>query len=424
MRLFRLKVFPFALAVALVWSISWHGHELMKDSVMLSSPSVFEARLDEIQPRSIIDIQNSSFIVDIRPTESLSKEHAELPNHTKGTTDISAQPSTASVSSTPRDYHSIWKYPLPRSHTTTSTNSTRAIVLLSMGPGAAASTLVERCLISIRLRGQYMGPVLVLTDASYRRFQYLTQEDPQLIIVHPVVQDWRLELKRDLPYKRFKTYILSYLRKLRHDDQDSRLQHVSTVYYLDIDLVVGQNMIPWFNHVESTYFESSYNHDQLLFFEGDYSPLQGGQFVMQVGRSEACLEEWRYYMDVNVEEHKDQVSLAQMWDNQQRKGKSNCTLFRMPQEPFLVFLSTKDMASLKSGGSRGDSITDSYYPTLMHIKNTHHAQTIPKRIQEEFYQHLLQLPKALVVQNITAKKRIRPNKTWTEEQIAHGYDLT
>ena len=333
--------------------------------------------------------------------------------------------------------HSIWKYPLPPNNPQQPQQEqqlhSRAIVLLSMGPGAAESTLVERCLISIRSRGRFLGPILLLTDAPAGRFAVLTKEDEQLVLMHPLLPDWNFALKRDLPYKRFKTYILSYL------ERDDRLQHVTLAYYLDFDLVVGQDLQLWFDHVESQYLSQrptrsdgkmespSLASSEFVLFEGNFSPLQGGQFVVQKGRSEGCLERWRSYMDSDLDEHKDQVSLTKMWNDQQlqmkqedNKKKSNslhCTIHRMPQKPYLTFLSTKEMASLKG---QGNATTPVAYPTLMHIKNTHHAQLIPGNIQQEFYQNLLQLPSDLV-RNITAKKRIRPNRTWTEEQVKRGY---
>ena len=373
----------------------------------------------------------------------------EKPTETqKNTTVASMTVNTVIDSSFTNDdrRHSIWKYPLPPNNPQKKQQQqqqqeeehrqhSRAIVLLSMGPGAAESTLVERCVISIRFRGRFQGPILLLTDASADRFALLTQEDDQLVLMHPLLPDWNFALKRDLPYKRFKTYILSYL------ERDDRLQHVSLAYYLDFDLVVGQDLQPWFDHVESQYFihrptgsdeniespPSSLEASEFVLFEGNVSPLQGGQFVVQKGRSEGCLKRWRTYMDADVDEHKDQVSLTKMWNDQQfrqtqhgnrKKSKnSHCILHRMAQKPYLSFLSSKEMASLQSGENGPNAVV---YPTLMHIKNTHHAQLIPENIQREFYQNLLQLPSHLI-QNITAKKRIRPNRTWTEEQVKRGY---
>jgi hypothetical protein len=280
-----------------------------------------------------------------------------------------------------------------------------------------------------------------LTDASTQRFASLTIEDEQLVLMHPLPSDWNFALKRDLPYKRFKTYILSYL------ERDDRLKLVSMAYYLDIDLVIGQDLQPWFEYAESHFdfqrtsvfgknMESSSlrSLSEIVLFEGNISPLQGGQFVVQKGRSQGCLERWRYYMDSDLDEHKDQASLTKMWNEQHQQQRDdedhrrtdknyssiairfyNCTILRMPQKPYLTFLSTKEMASLKGGGGG-----EKAYPTLMHVKNTQHAQLIPGNIQREFYQNLLQLPSELMI-NITARKRIRPNRTWTQEQVKHGY---
>ncbi len=323
-------------------------------------------------------------------------------------------------------YHTIWKYPLAEVDVTTTTTTTtttteimadasnkRAIALISMGPGALESTLVERCIISIRKRGQFLGPIFVLTDAPIQRYKSLTSQDVQLIVMHPRLEDWNWELHRDMPYKRFKTYLLEYLHR------DVRLAPVHLVYYLDIDIVVGQPLLPWFHHVEHTYMEKhARNANQpssalMVLFGGNISPLQGGQFLVQLGRSEGCLERWRYHMDANPIEHKDQPSLSIMWKQQQGAKMSpsaNCTLLRMPQEPYLEFLSTKEMSQW-IGDKKGIP-----YPTLMHIKNTQHASTIPDAMQKEFFQTLLELPSALVA-NITGRRRIRPNRTWSALQV-------
>jgi hypothetical protein len=104
------------------------------------------------------------------------------------------------------------------------TNNKRAIFLLSMGQEAAASTIVERSLLSIRRRGAYLGPVIVLTDSPVARYRSLTSVDPNFIVLQPRPQDWRWDLRDDMPYKRFKTYILEYL------DRDARLTFVERVY--------------------------------------------------------------------------------------------------------------------------------------------------------------------------------------------------
>jgi len=188
---------------------------------------------------------------------------------------------------------------------------------------------------------------------------------------------------------------------------------VEWVYYLDIDLVVGQDLHPWFRQAESTYFQSR-TKASVAFFDGNVSPLQGGQFLLRKNNSEDCLLRWRQLMDFHTTEHKDQYSLGIMWDEQQSRKQANCTLMRMPQEPFLSFLDGRAMSRLKQGNHE--------YPTLMHIKNTDDAKKIPDAIQFEFYENLLGLPSDVVRKHVTGRKRIRPNRTWSEVQVQKRYN--
>lgn len=288
-----------------------------------------------------------------------------------------------------------WKFPVANF---TSSNAKRTIFLLSMGQEAAESTIVERSLLSIRRRGIYLGPVVVLTDAPLHRYSSLTNADPNLIVLQPKPQDWRWNLNQDMPYKRFKTYILEYL------ELDHRLHDVELVYYLDVDVVVGRPLQPWFDHVESEYLPQKHNHpSQLIFFKGNYRwrPLQGGQIVVDRRSSQPCLEHWRHFIDAHPEDPKDQSALTLIL-NEQNISTSVCHLTIMPQSPYLQFLDKKVMNRL---------INSQEYTTLMHIKNTEHADWIPNRIQQRFFKQLLMLSDE--EQKVVGKAQIHPSKTWS-----------
>lgn len=49
-------------------------------------------------------------------------------------------------------------------------DSNRAIALISFGEAASESTLLERCILSIRRRGKFNGQVIVITDAPEDRY--------------------------------------------------------------------------------------------------------------------------------------------------------------------------------------------------------------------------------------------------------------
>jgi hypothetical protein len=290
-----------------------------------------------------------------------------------------------------------WKFPVANF---TAINAKRAIFLLSMGQEAAESTIVERCLLSIRRRGAYLGPVIVLTDAPLERYESLTSVDPNLVVLHPRSEDWRWDLRDDMPYKRFKTYILEYL------DLDDRLKFVELVYYLDVDIVVGRELQRWFDHVESTYLPANQAYSSSMsFFQGDFKnwrPIQGGQFVLERNSSQACLERWRYHIDAHPDEAKDQYALALMWKKQKNGTPSSriCHLTKMPQHTHLKFLATKSMEEL---------VESQQYPTMMHIKNTQFADKIPSEIQSRFFGQLLML--SPTESQFIGKTRIRPSQS-------------
>jgi hypothetical protein len=275
-----------------------------------------------------------------------------------------------------------------------------------MGQEAAASTIVERSLLSIRRRGAYLGPVIVLTDASpVARYRSLTSVDPNLIVLQPRQEDWRWDLVEDMPYKRFKTYILEYL------DLDERLQYVERVYYLDIDVVVGRELQEWFDHVEGTYLPENRRlfPSCLTFFKGNYEwrPLQGGQFIIERKSSQPCLERWRYHIDAHPEDPKDQSALTLMLNDQKNTTTSStttnsniCHLTIMPQHPYLQFLNHTVMQQL---------VKSQQYPTLMHIKNTEHADWIPQKLQRRFFEQLLMLSPAEA--RVIGKTQIHPPET-------------
>ena len=311
---------------------------------------------------------------------------------------------TATVDpSDPSSFH--WEYPVADSSSMSSSiNNKRAIVLLSMGQDAANSFLLERSLLSIRKRGQFMGPIMVLTDAPLKRFQNLQQHDPMLFIIQPPEQDWKWNFKKDMPYKRFKTYAIDYV--------PSEL-HVDFLYYLDLDVLVGQPLEPWFEHVESNYFSNlsrssnttttSSSSSTIAFFQGNYPknfPIQGGQYIVSTKSSNTCLRRWRYHIDQHPETPFDQHALKRL-----RQDKDRCHLEIMPQDPFLTFHVRDIMESNKTKPFR----------TLMHLKNHGDGLRIPDETQKAFFIDLLQL--SPYEAQVIGKTSIDPNMDWTKTQL-------
>eukprot|EP00956_Cyclotella_meneghiniana_P022557 scaffold42810_cov40-Cyclotella_meneghiniana.AAC.1 len=56
-------------------------------------------------------------------------------------------------------------------------DKSHVIFLISFGEEAEASTLVERCVLSLRRRGQYSGYIIVLTDAPPERYAHVWDDN-------------------------------------------------------------------------------------------------------------------------------------------------------------------------------------------------------------------------------------------------------
>ena len=372
----------------------------------------------------------------------------------------------------------------------TNNKNKRVLFLISMGKDASNSNIVERCLLSIRRRGNYTNNenegsgnyVVLLTDANETRYSKLQQDDPYFLVVKPQLEHYNIKSKKDMSYKRFKTYILDYV------DSEPKLKDVNLIYYFDIDIVVGAPLDTFFEYIEKKYSigynsfssnddeggndkidemkdqnqqylrastsssslpfswftkqrqQASDNQDMssshIYFFKGnfDFVPVQGGQFVIDRYKSRGCLTKWRNLIDSTPKETKDQYFLKLMLEEQQqqreqgRRGREDmtttndnssniqCQLHLMDQEPHLHFpnmLSMVDMIErYKESNKRRETTTETTFtsttnvntntnstiikssvsfPTLLHIKNTGDATTIPGPLQEQFFNMVLDL---------------------------------
>ncbi len=53
----------------------------------------------------------------------------------------------------------------------------RAIALISFGESAAESPLLERAIMSVRRKGKFDGPIMVITDAAFERYEGVFDEN-------------------------------------------------------------------------------------------------------------------------------------------------------------------------------------------------------------------------------------------------------
>ena len=133
-------------------------------------------------------------------------------------------------------------------------NIERALVVICMGDNAINSNYVERFVWSAREIGKFTGWIVLITDAPEQRYNHISGnwgdvDNEKFAILRPEKDHYiRHYVKAPaMDFKQFKTYILQYL------SQDSRLDDVSLVYYLDVDIVFGNSIWPLFHDLEHTY---------------------------------------------------------------------------------------------------------------------------------------------------------------------------
>lgn len=274
----------------------------------------------------------------------------------------------------------------------------RIIFLISMGRQAAESLIVERFLMSTRRRGSWNGFIVLLTDAPDSRYQHLQERDDRFLVKHPRPEHFNWETKHDMPYKRFKTFVLDYV------DADPRLDSAQLVYYLDVDIVVGNRLSTFFNDIETLYNVSSvskgpettpeatvYKESRIYFFKGNFrkTPVQGGQIILERDSSRNCLMWWRSMMDTQTNETKDQPFLKYMQAHNKNStyvNNYNCRMTVMEQDPHLHFPSAESISQMNSKWS-----SEKDYATLLHIKNTGKVRKIDRDAETTYIKDVLNM---------------------------------
>lgn len=236
----------------------------------------------------------------------------------------------------------------------------RAMFVISMGEKAAKTKTIERFVYSARNIGKYSDWIIVLTDAPADRYEDMMKWTDKVIIMKPKEEDVKTHYKvSNMIYKRFKTLALDYM------DRDIRLGNVAIVYYLDADIVFGENMNKAFTGLETTYGigplganstnATSLGRGKMWMFRGnsDKWMIQGGQMILDRRKSQPCLERWRKGFDdaTTAEMGKDQFLLMEIKAemdaarnatmNQTQtigdKIELECEIEIMEQEPYIEF---------------------------------------------------------------------------------------
>lgn len=273
---------------------------------------------------------------------------------------------------------------------------THAIFLISFGEEAAESYLVERCVLSLRRRGNWTGNIVLLTDAPLGRYEQHWKEMNNVTVMHPKEEHFNgadgKQLKfnrqtRPLKVKRFKTFVLDYI------EMDKKLSNIKTIYYIDIDIIAGGDLHSLFRGVDSKHQMDDEHRERggglsaLQFFtpiSSDY-PFQSGTFVVNRHSSKCCLELWRREIENNIaigSDGMDQAALRTLYNQIEAGNETTCMLKRIDNEGFLSFPRPRNFDIISQSTS---------YTTLIHLSNSKFAKWIDEEDQNTFLYTVLQL---------------------------------
>jgi len=305
----------------------------------------------------------------------------------------------------PRDLHEISKNEFVK-------ENKRAIALISFGE-LALSPLLEQAIMSIRRKGMFYGPIMVITNAALERYEGLFDENVYLVNSKKRDMKEKYFSRPEMSFKRFKTLILDYITLLPD------LDDVQFSYYMDIDVMMGApfldlvqglqqkygvETIPYLFQQNPLYVrddsvkynnhrQNNHNHDDgtisTLFFFQNFPASHmhyfacSGFFVMNRHTSSYCLSRWRSIMDNNYEQRMDQFSLTQMAHQIQMGRITRCKMTVMELDNFLSYpLSNKELL---------DMLMFSSYTNLIHIFNSGGVQKIDDDVTEYFVANVLNL---------------------------------
>ena len=343
--------------------------------------------------------------------------------------------------------------PVPKSSSFVVPNDENTVVtLVSMGPKAGGSFMVELCIRSIRVRGKFYGLVILFTDQfGYDQYsESLSKTDNNTIVVMGHEEDLlpmmnvstttaasasaengsakydevipRKYKQRSMVFKRFKTLHSKYLDELgRHPDD------VRFVLYIDIDNLIGAPLSKFFQDyydlVQSEYFNSTTSTSTKktdISFAGFFrdrhlrSKMHSGIIMYDRQHESGCTESWRWEMD-HFSHGSDQVMLLrvlnQTWSDPSPgthetkpptdEGKFNkCIAFVLPPH-HLQFASKRLFRSaaeeLPSSNptntkKRKKKNRPPAFPTFMHLTSYRLRQIGDDELHDQFLRSVLNIP--------------------------------
>ncbi|KAL7462403.1 hypothetical protein ACHAXS_002782 [Conticribra weissflogii] len=293
----------------------------------------------------------------------------------------------------------------------------RAILLISFGEEAAQSTLVERAVLSIRRRGEFSGPVIVLTDAPLERYTGIFDEN--VVVMNHVRKHLKLNYFKyeAVKYKRFKTYIMDYI------DFVPELKDVEWVYYMDIDILLGAPFETFIQELEAKYNIQPSDLDgsavsapsKLYFFKNmEYARksffANSGFFIAHRESSRECLTIWRNRMNKRPTEKFDQESLNSIVRRTLDGLNNRCIITAMELENYETY-PTKEEHFV-------EMVKNESYTPLIHILNSCISKKFTDEATEEFVANVLMLSKEERKEHKYGKEIVNPSNSvdWTKKK--------
>ena len=274
------------------------------------------------------------------------------------------------------------------------TDDNTALAIVSMD-AATEGFIAERCVRSIRARGDFKGYIMLFTDKhGFQKYQQSLQWDPKTIVVQGLPEDLkprgkdgnRIKYRRHtMVYKRFKTLPFKYM------DMDPRFDHTRYVLYLDVDSIVANKLSLFFEkykeHISDDYEAAEWilgkNGTRSFSFwsfwkdpGAKFQMWQGGQIMHDRMHSSGCQDAWRDQMDT-VWRGMDQPLLMNV-QNDYKKYK--CVIFELPGETRHFDLLHEHIMEAEPED----------YPTIVHITSVR-VTNYEKEPQQEFIRKALLL---------------------------------
>jgi hypothetical protein len=287
-----------------------------------------------------------------------------------------------------------------------------AVAVISFG-NATASTYVERCLRSLRMRGNFHGHFVVVTDASPGRYASL-KVDPHVVVLQAQQQDLNTGVKYKttaMLYKRFKTLLPAYM------DLDDRLKEIRTILYMDVDILVTNDLHLFLHHYhedvvkpfkQSKEFRRSKSY--CAHFVGctrypgwkkgflqpppsecdtKYVVTDGGLFVLDRVESVGCMDKWRHEWDRVLTTPRDQ----QLLRNIQRRIRNQKKWNKAKKKP-CSYLSLDNKKHYFVPAKENEFMKPQFSKTFTHLTNTNivHFGVVRDEVMQNYLKKALLIP--------------------------------